>query len=119
MTRLTFPMPLQLMHLRLNAIMCRTNPRPLQYAHVEKIFFVSKSTGALHVIPTALRGARNMPSLRQRAAVMKEPYPTKENLCKRILTPENGKRITDATVGEILARHGHLRTKGFRYLVAS
>jgi hypothetical protein len=29
-TRLIFPMPLQLMHLRLNTIMCRTNPRPLQ-----------------------------------------------------------------------------------------
>jgi hypothetical protein len=28
-TRLIFPMPLQLMHLRLNTIMCRTNPRRL------------------------------------------------------------------------------------------
>jgi hypothetical protein len=87
---------------------------------MEKILFESKSNGvpSMSFLPLS-RAARSMPPLRQRAAIMKEPYLTKENLCKRILTPENGKRITDATVGEILARHGHLRTKGFRYLVAS
>jgi len=37
--RLIFPVPLHLLHLRLNTINRRTNPRPLQYPHIEKIVF--------------------------------------------------------------------------------
>ena len=37
--RLIFPVPLHLLHLRLNTINRRTNPRPLQYVHIEKIVF--------------------------------------------------------------------------------
>ena len=37
--RLIFPVPLHLLHLRLNTIIRRTNPRPLQYSHIEKIVF--------------------------------------------------------------------------------
>ena len=87
-TRLIFPMPLQLMHLRLNTIMCRTNPRPLQNAHMEKIVFVSKSTEYPPCHFSPLSETQGICHLVRQIEVMKGGDPTTENRVRGILTPE-------------------------------